>query len=104
MTAIQISEGRRFRLPKAIRQFPASLKATGISALKSYLFRPAHDTHWRSLNERLLRDIGKSPIDAEIARLQARLGADAADIGQRAAYRLEAQGLGRGLRRSDIEG
>jgi hypothetical protein len=104
MTAIQISEGRRFRLPKAVRQFPASLKGTGIWALISYLVRPATDTHWRSLNERLLRDIGKSPLDADIARLQARLGAGAADLGQGAGYRLEAQGLGRGLRRSDIEG
>ena len=103
MTTMQISDGRRFRLTKTIRHFPASLKGTGIWALMRHLARPARTMHWRSLNERLLRDIGKSPVDAEIARLQARLGAVASDTEQEASSRLAAQGLGRGLRSADFE-
>ena len=103
MNTIQISEGRRFHLPKAIRQVFASLKAAGIRASKSSWARPAYDMHWRSLDERLLRDIGKSPVDAEIARLQARLGAGVADIRDGVGSSLEAHGLGRCLRSRDIE-
>jgi hypothetical protein len=33
-----------------------------------------HVPHWRSLDDRLLRDIGATPLDAEIARLEARMG------------------------------
>lgn len=86
MTAIQTSEGRQYRLPEAFRQFRSSLKGVGITVIKSVLPRSAFDAPWRNLNERLLRDIGKSPTDAEIAWLQARLGARTADFEQRATY------------------
>ena len=32
--------------------------------------KPSHVKPWYSLNEQLLRDIGKSAVDAEIAKLQ----------------------------------
>jgi hypothetical protein len=35
---------------------------------------PHHEVSWQTLNERLLRDIGKSTADAELAKLQDRFG------------------------------
>jgi hypothetical protein len=85
MTAIRILEAQRFQLPKTARQFLASLAAAAVRARNSSWFSPKGENDWRTLDERLLLDIGKSPVDAETARLWARLGvATDADETQRA--------------------
>jgi uncharacterized protein YjiS (DUF1127 family) len=102
MSAVQILEAQRFRLPRMVRQIATTLKALGAWASKSQLARGSSETHWRSLDERLLRDIGISPAEAEMARLEARMGVAATDVREGAGYTLpEADRLG-GSGRSDI--
>lgn len=52
-------------------------------------------TPWYLLDDRLLQDIGVSPLDAEIARLHARMGASAMEEGTRLRGR-DWRGAGRG--------
>jgi hypothetical protein len=52
---------------------PVMREVSLASFLRGLLSRatPSHLKPWYSLNEQLLRDIGKSVVDAEIAKLQA---------------------------------
>jgi hypothetical protein len=96
MSAMQTWEARRFDWSKAARQIAASIKAIGARAWKSPLIRPSYDMPWRALDERLLRDIGISPIEAEMARLEARMGVAATNVREGAGYQLpEALRLGK---------
>jgi hypothetical protein len=74
MTAIRILEAPRFQLPKTARQFLASLAAAAVRARNTPRFSPKGENDWRTLDARLLLDIGISPVEAEIAGLWARLG------------------------------
>ena len=74
MITVQISRGHTFSAPKIIKRFAAALQALAAQALQGLSAALGRQADWRSLDERLLRDIGASPTDAEIARLQARMG------------------------------
>ena len=74
MTALQSSHEPEFRLPRIVARFASTLGAVAAASLRIFT-RSDHVPHWRSPDERLLRDIGASPLDAEIARLNARMGA-----------------------------
>jgi len=63
MTALQISLGRRLSLPRAFQRLATSLRALGARTAAG----ARHAAPWYSLDERLLRDMGKSPLDAELA-------------------------------------
>ena len=73
MTALQSSHEPEFRLPRIVARFASTLGALAAASLR-ILTRSDHVPHWRSLDEPLLRDIGATPLDAEIARLEARMG------------------------------
>jgi hypothetical protein len=79
MTAIQRSHEPGFGVPLIVARFNARLAALAAQALRALFAGSDRTAHWRSLDDRLLRDIGASPLDAEIARLNARMGAAETD-------------------------
>jgi uncharacterized protein YjiS (DUF1127 family) len=72
MSAILTTRERVFRVQSAALSVAAAIRAVGRLALRR--LSVAQAPQWRSLNDRLLRDIGASSADAEIARLKARMG------------------------------
>jgi len=92
MTAIQTSHGPEFRVAGIAARFAARLAALAARAFGRLSAISSQATHWRSLDERLLRDIGVFPLDAEIARLSTRMGVAETDdrrYGRYGAPRLE---------------
>jgi hypothetical protein len=77
VTAIPFAR-RRSSGPKISWAFAALLRAPVALASKALSARPGRDADWRSLDERLLRDVGESPVDGDLARLKARMGASEA--------------------------
>jgi hypothetical protein len=74
MTAIQTSREPELRLRRIIARFATTLGV--LAAPWARMFAGSGRLpDWRSLDDRLLRDIGATPLDAEIARLDARMGA-----------------------------
>jgi hypothetical protein len=69
MTVIQIEQRR---ISGAFRQGVVQL--TEIVGSLLALAQPSFGVPWYLLNEHLLRDIGKSPCERDIAKLQARFG------------------------------
>ncbi len=72
MNTLQISLRRRSPALDSLRNALAAIQTTIASAFPRLSAAAGRD--WRSLDERLLRDIGVSPVDAEIARLAQRNG------------------------------
>jgi hypothetical protein len=74
MTAIHTSREPEVRLRRIIARFATTLGV--LAARWSRMFAGSGRLpDWRSLEGCLLRDIGATPLDAEIARLDARMGA-----------------------------
>ena len=86
MTTIRISHPRT-PMPRLVRPFAAALRALGGWASKGLFSLPGPEPDWRSLNERLLRDIGESPAGAEAARLSARMGVVETDASEPISFR-----------------
>jgi hypothetical protein len=63
-----------FERARISRPFTRELSLTAVLRKLLLRGRPTYVVPWYSLNERLLRDIGKSVVDAEIAKLQAQFG------------------------------
>ena len=68
MAVIQIEQRRTSGL------FTQGVQLTAILDRLLALVQPSFDVPWYLLNEHLLRDIGKSPCEREVAKLQARFG------------------------------
>ena len=79
MTAIQTSHEPRSNIP-TIARITATLRALAAQALNKFSAGRAEAGPWHSLDDRLLRDIGATPLEAEVARLEARMGAVETDI------------------------
>jgi hypothetical protein len=64
------------RASNSLAQIPSRIFAAWRKLLAQAFARPfeSRGVRWHSLNERLLRDIGVSPLEADIARLQQRWG------------------------------
>jgi hypothetical protein len=86
MKTIRISH-RHARMPRFVRPFAAAIRALGGWASKGLFSLPGPEPDWRSLNERLLRDIGESPAGAEAARLSARMGVVETDASEPLSFR-----------------
>jgi len=70
MTAIETPQGAEFSVTGIIARITAALQTLAAQASS----RLSAGSQWLSLDDRLLRDIGASPLDAQIARLDARMG------------------------------
>lgn len=86
MTTMRISH-LPTSMPRLVRPFATAIRALGGRASKVLLSLPGPEPDWRSLNERLLRDIGGSPASAEAARLSARMGVVETDASEPISFR-----------------
>jgi len=75
MTAIETPQGAEFSVIGIIARITAALQTLAAQALSRLSAGSQQPAQWLSLDDRLLRDIGASPLDAQIARLHARMGA-----------------------------
>ena len=84
MTAIETPQGAEFSVTGIIARITAALQTLAAQPLSRLSAGSQQPAQWLSLDDRLLRDIGASPLDAQIARLHARRGAaEANDTGRR---------------------
>jgi hypothetical protein len=101
MTALPITRAAQFGLSRIAWRFALTLDAHPLRLLAYRLAGSGQAPHWRSLDDRLLQDIGVSTVAAEICRLEARMGAaETGDLEPLACRGLAAGQFLRGLRRS----
>ena len=72
--------------PGLVRPFATAFGAL-VARAKRLFPLPGPEADWRSLDERLLRDIGELPASAEFARLSARVGAVEANASEPISFR-----------------
>jgi hypothetical protein len=75
MIAIETRHAAEPSVTGIVARITTGLQALAAQALHRLSADSAQPAQWRSLDDRLLRDIGASPLDAQIARLHARMGA-----------------------------
>lgn len=74
MTALHTSHEPKLTVPRIVARSASMLGL--LATLSARIFAGSgHVPPWRSLDDHLLRDIGATRLDAEIARLEARMGA-----------------------------
>jgi hypothetical protein len=74
MTAIETPHEAASSLAAIVKRITAALEALAALSLTRLSTSAVQTTHRSTLDERLLRDVGVSVGDADIARLRARMG------------------------------
>jgi hypothetical protein len=82
MTTLPITDSKSLAASNMASRFAPALATTAVRVLRRLVAILTPTTGWHRLNERLLRDLGKSPTEAEIEGLRARFGQSEADTSE----------------------
>jgi hypothetical protein len=75
VSTIYLLKDEENRLSTGVVNSVSSLRHRAVRALRTLFASASNQRPWYTLDERLLRDIGMTLVDAETARLKARIGA-----------------------------